>query len=537
MRHRGMFVIAVLGLLLGLGSSAIAAGGYHQDDRIGYKIRIPKKWEEVALSTNEAWVVAKFMSDKQYVWTDEDSFDYTHKPMLKAIAFIDEVVKKKGVEKTETDEGVTVFEFNNPYKSYKDYLKRTYSGGGWFVSEEEEGEVKGVSVTKMEIKVEKLTRSGPKRIITWIYHLEGVDLAVQIEVLEKVYKKLKGEVYGVLKSFKTVPRTEGSLTPVTTGKKKYVNERKLSPKERMQHRKDREAEHHDKAKGGLPDGWTAKDIGRFLVLNHADAKFGKKLAAQAESVWKWLDKNLPYIGPEEYVPRMVIRICKDTEEESAFRSGGGWWLGSEIVTHKDKNAGAGSWEFEYVNERVFHIWFERRDRELYWALPWWVELGFEQVLGTARAKGSRLNFKPDEWEMTQLREAARAGKLSTPQELMKLTKQDFFNERSRSMESAALIRFFLTGAASKSKKTKHVLENYLKNLKAITSETKEKEKGSTSSKPPETEEEEEEAYRKNRDAWKQKEAELLEAVFERTFGDWKDKDWKTFETLYFKSVG
>ena len=66
MRHRGLLLVVVLGLLLGLGSSVLAAGGYHQDDRIGYKIRVPKKWETVALKTNEKWLDEKFISKKQY---------------------------------------------------------------------------------------------------------------------------------------------------------------------------------------------------------------------------------------------------------------------------------------------------------------------------------------------------------------------------------------------------------------------------------------------------------------------------------------
>ena len=54
---------------------------------------------------------------------------------------------------------------------------------------------------------------------------------------------------------------------------------------------------------------------------------------------------------------------------------------------------------------------------------------------------------------------------------------------------------------------------------------------------PQTEEEEEEAFKKRREGFEEKESEFLQEVFDRTFGDWSDKDWKRIEKLYFKSIG
>lgn len=535
MRIRGLLVLAAA-LLAFVGFTDVSAApkGWHQDDRLGFKIRIPKKWKEMPLAADEKWLVARYDSKKAYFFTDKtDGWTWESKPTLKAIAFVDEVVKKQGVEKGEDSEGGTVIALHNPYKNYKDYLKRTYYGGGWYVSQEEEDEVNGVTVTQLEIKVEKLTRTGPRRIVTWIYHLEGLKLAVEFEVLEDAYDKLKGTIYKTLKSLKTVPRTQGSLAPVTTGVRKFVDESKMTLEKRTEHRRRNETTEHAKAMDSLPEGWSSKMMGRFLVLNHADDKYAKKVVAHAEAVWKWLDKSFHYIGPDEYVPSPILRICKDQDEANAYRSGFGWWGGIEIVTYKDTSQGAMSYQFESVNRRLLDFWFRHRDNELEMAMPHWLDNGLEEVIGTARAKGSRLELQPDEWERERLRETHRAGKLVAPRQLMRLNREEFYEQQEASRAGAALLRLMLS---HKSKKVRAVLHKYIMNLKAIAEEMEKNKKDVKPEKAPETEEEEEERYKNRRNRWKEREAQLIEAVFERTFNDWKDKDWKRFEAEYFKSI-
>lgn len=527
-----------LGLLLGLSGGVRAAPGtYHEDNRVGFKVKTPKGWNEAPLKADERWIVMKYISDKEDVYLDEvDKSTWTDRPDVTAIAFIDEVVKKEGVEATEDEDGGVIIEFNNPYKNYKDFLQRTYNEGGWFISDEQQDEVNGIPVTQYEIKVEKLTRTAPKRIVTWVFDLEDVDLAVQFIVLECKYDDYKSDIRACLKSFKAIPRTEGSLTPTTTeGPRKWVDEDELKPEERRKYRQEQEAITHRKNIQTLPDDWKVKEMGRFLVLLHGDEKYAKKVVEQAEAVWKWLDKEFGFIGKDEYVPRPIIRICKDLAEERAFFSGTAWGSGIEITTHKDPGSGSLSWEFEYVNQRMLAIWFNHRNRDLYWALPYWIDLGLDRVIGKAVPKGSGLEFKVDEWERDGLRESARGGNLTPPRELVTLPKAEFWNNEHRIKQSAAWVRYLLE---SKSKRTKSILTDYLKNLQDILEEQKkaaEAEKPEAS-KPPETEEEEEQRFAARREAMKEREAEFLKEAFERTFGDWDDKDWKKVADQYYKSM-
>ena len=489
------------------------------------------------MQVDEQWKVAKFLSDRAFTFNDTESgFGYDHKPEMTVIAFVAAVVEGRGVSESEPEDGIKIFEFKNPYKDYEDYLRRTYSGGGWFISADEKDTHDGIEVRKLEIKVEKLTRSGPKRIVTWIFHLDDVDLAVQFEVLEDAYKKLKGDMTACLKSFKTIARTKGSLTPTTTGGPTLgVDEDELSLEDRTLRRRQTEKVHHERAAEGLPDGWTVKEMGRFLVLNHADDKYAKKVVDQAEAVWDWLDDTFPYIGPGEYVPKPILRICKDGDEESAFRGGDWFGMGLEIVTHKDQGSGSQSYEFEYVNRRVLAIWFNHHDKALYWALPQWLDSGLRDVLGKARPKGKGLEFKVDEWEREQLRTAGREGKRTALPDLLKMTGSDFWSEWHRGDEAAAFVRFLVT---AKSKKHRQILEDYLGILQSIVrdAEAKEKDAKPVDTKAPETEEEEEERFKKRRDTWKEKEQELIDQIFERAFGDWTEKDWKRLADGFEKSL-
>ena len=127
------------------------------------------------------------------------------------IAFVAEITSDERKPATSEEGEEPARARDSSYENYEDYLDRTFAGGGFYVSNRKETKVGGVEVTQLEIKVEKLTYNGPKRITTWIYHAPGLDLAVQIEVLEDQYKKLKRTIDGALRSFKLIERTGGDL--------------------------------------------------------------------------------------------------------------------------------------------------------------------------------------------------------------------------------------------------------------------------------------------------------------------------------------
>ena len=124
------------------------------------------------------------------------------------------------------------------------------------------------------------------------------------------------------------------------------------------------------------------------------------MVEQAGAVLAWLDKTFPYVGPGEYVRQPIIRVCKNQEEENSFREHAGWWdsagLGLEVTTNKEWG-GTRSYEFEYVNRRMVDLWWNDRDRELWWAMPSWLTNGISGIVSEATGKNGKLEFYRDDW--------------------------------------------------------------------------------------------------------------------------------------------
>lgn len=515
----------------------------HEDTRIGFRIATPRGWSAIPLRIDERWIVAKYLSDKNDHWTDESGWTQDHRPEMHAIAFVSDAIKARPkVTKKENKKGETevLVEYESPFKSYKDFMARRYTGGGYHITSEEETKVGDTAVTALEIKVERGSRDGPKHIVTWIYHVPDVDVAVHFECLEDAYPKLKAELQRCLRSFKPIARSGGPLFEASTPGRRltFLDMDDMTPEERKVQKVAMERDAHEKASTNVPDGWTAKKMGRFLVINHTDEKYAKRVVEQAEAVWQYLEANFAFIGPAEYVRSPIIRICKDFDEERTYYTAqGDWaWNNLEIFTHKDYG-GSQSWEMEWVNRRVAELWFEDRDRELYWAFPQWLRAGLDQTLGQARTKNGRIDFKTDQWDRSNVREAAREGRALAPRELMNMSGEEFFQDYVHRQEAGALVAFFLTGAASKSPQTKTVLVDYLKNLKTVV-EAVEKEDSTPDkkAKQPKTEEEEEAAFKDERQAWKKREKRIMEEVWHATFKGWSDFEWKRFDDVYFKAI-
>jgi hypothetical protein len=540
MRSRACQVF--LGLLLAamLGGRALAD---HKDDRLGFTIQTPRGWSEIPMNVDERWKVARYISDKSLFWTEKDGgWTWEHKPNMEVIAFVAAATKEKiKIEKKETKEGTEWRLYaENPYQDYKDFLTKRYQGGGWFVSDEKESKVGDVAVTCYEIKVDKLSMEGPKRMITWVFHVPDVDIAVQFEVLESGADKLKSDMTRCLRSFKQIPRSGEALYESSTGAYRFWDQDKMTVEERTQQRRVMEKASHEKASKAAPDGWVVKKMGRFLVINHADEKFAKQIVEQAEAVWDWLDATFTFIGEKEYVRSPIIRICKDDAEQRAYFRAGDWFSRNdlEILTAQD-HMGKGGWEMEYVNRRVMDIWFADKDWDLRAAMPSWLSHGLDEFVGQLHVKAGKVDFGTDYWNRDEIRDRKREGKLTALRDLMLKTDQqfseDYFNLR---YEGSSLVDFFVTGKASKDKRTKDLLPEYMRQVQKIAGEIKKEtdSKKDEKSKTPKTEEEEDAMFREREKGYKDKEKRLLEESFQRTFVGWDSADWKKFEETYLKSL-
>jgi hypothetical protein len=536
-------------------SSPLARAGDHKDERFGFTFKAPKKWKSIALKSDEGWLAAKYLSNKSYFYTDDTGWTNEHQPELMVIAFQHANQKRKN-EVTEKDEdGVTVttITINNPYKDYEDFLDRTYVGGGWYVDKKVESKLGDLKVTKYEVKVEKLSRTGPKRIVTWIYHVDDIDFAMQIEVLEPEYKKLKKVIDRSLKSFAEIERN-GDLLPKggATGETIRFTRRELTsgtPKERRTVRMKSQRALHEKAIAGLPKDWDHKYHGDVLVINHKQSKWADRLGTHAQLVLKWIDKNFEYFGEGEYARAPVIRVCEDQDEENAFSRGvvsgsGGNYVfvlpGSEIITHKDDEGWIG-FEVGWVNRMILNQWLADRDDDLAASLPEWVQTGIYAYIEGARQSGRKLDWRVDQWDKDNARLAASQGRATSPRQIVRYTREGFASDSSgmnaetyfgRRAEATMLVRYLMSKESGRCKQAKGLLKTYILTLEQVVEEIKEKGKDDLSVEAPKTEEEEEEQAKARAGRWRNREKELMDETFSRVFGGWTDKDWQAFEKAY-----
>jgi hypothetical protein len=395
-------------------------------------------------------------------------------------------------------------------------------------------------VTCYEIKVDKLSYEGPKRMMTWVYHVPEVDIAVQFEVLESGADKLKSEMTRCLRSFKQIARSGEALYESSTGAYRFWDQDKMTLEERTQMRRVMEQRSHEKATKTAPDGWVVKKMGRFLVINHTDEKYAKRVVEQAEAVWDWLDATFPFIGEKEYVRSPILRICKDWTERNAYMRGGDMFSLNdlEIVAAQD-NMGKTGWEMEWVNQRVMNVWFNDHDWDLHAAMPSWLSQGLNEFVGQIHVKAGKVDFGTDYWNRDNVRERKREGKLTAVRDLMMKTDREF-NENYFDMrfEGSSLVDFFVTGKAAREKRTKDLLADYMRNVQKIAGEIKKEDesKKGEASKAPKTEEEEDAMFRERHKGYKEKEKRLLEEAFQRTFLGWDAGDWKRLEEAYLKSL-
>lgn len=541
MSHLTRLLLALLALAF---TSLSAFAQTYEDKRFGFELKTPKEWTQVPIKANEQYIIAKFLSDKNHFFTDPDlKITYEHKPEIQVIAFLSEKYREDEVEaEEEKDEEGNLkrirFKLSNPYKDYPDFLKNTYSGGGFYIAEEKQDELGGLKVTQYLVKVEK-GANGPKRVTTWVFHTGDIDFAVQVECFESSWRELRSDITRTLKSFAEIERTEGSIVEnATTSGVIEIEFGDITPEERMERKLAREREAHERALRGLPEDWVVTEEDQFLVLNHADEKDADKLVEQGEAVFAWCEDTFPFlIDDTDYLRKPILRICQDWDELASFAFGGresGWLPTIDMATYKD-TVGIGSWNYSNMTQRFASWWINEHDADFLAAMPLWMRYGLEYNMLYAKHKRNKLELMPSDWEKVGLRQQIKDGLAMTPREIF-LAGDDFFQDENARYAAAALMRYLLVGKGSKDKLTKHVVREYYLNMTAIIDEMDAAD-DDHDYKEPETEEEEAEQIRQRKERLKQQEDQLIQQAFERTFGEWTDKDWDRFAKYYFKSIG
>ncbi len=530
--RRGILVALALVAVAGTSAPRIASA-LHTDEQLGFSMQTPSGWKQIPIASEEKFIVAKYLCDREYADKKEGR---THTPDLKVLVF------PKGAKKTaqvEKDGDTSLIHIENPYKDYPDYVKSDNTGGGHFISKEDKVVVNGIDATWYEVKYEKLTVA--RRAIAFAYHADDCDYVAQYEVLESYWDKLSPNLITSLKSFKIFPR-KGSIKREVTGDGSGVSvtkgEGKLTDEERAKKRQEKFEQRVRVAQERLPEGWKMKRSKNFVAFTHVDARYTDYVLDQAEALRTWLDANFGWIGTG-YVSGDVIRICADSAEESAFRdtsARSGW------VTEITMSRTGGFYEFRSLNDRVRERYFRERNQEFGFAMPPWLSRGLDQMISSSYMKGGKLEFRADGQEILAVRLAAKAGKLAKPKDIVLATYKPFdqssFSSDPMRMkpsedpldQAPGFVRWLVLGPGAKNPRTKELLRTYVEALLGV--ERTVIFDSSKVAEEPKTEEEEEERFKNRQSAWRDNEKERLQQVFDKVFGQWTEADWAAVEKSY-----
>jgi hypothetical protein len=519
----------------------------------GFRITAPANWTLIPPRPGELWILAHFMSDREYAYRDPgNGYVSQHRPHMRVLGFPkrDSPVEVTVVQETETRTTTSVA---YPYVDYADYLKRHDQGGGHFVAATEDIVIGGIPVTRQEVKIEKMA-SVPRRLLACIYHLPGRDLAVEVDVLATEAGALSGDFFRALKSLVVTgeARKPGAATSRPDALLVADNPKELAKKRDERRRAWRERVLADVQKS-LPKGWKSRRTKHFLILSHASDKYTDLIVWQANEVRDWLDDNLKGVGEGE-VMRSVLRICASADEARAYSSGSGDSFvadSGEVVCAEREGSILG--DFSTVARALLDQYLADRNPALSGALPLWLQVGLEGHVGSARIskKQSGLVFPIPIGEYRTSLRMTSENRLIPVDQLVRTEPDAAANDRRAwdttgefLAQSELFVRYLLIGPG-KSGRTKGLVQRYMaasvRQLEARDLESWKKVADSRPAATPMTEEEEEQEFKrrrlegrelmkKNREERKK----LLDELTGIVLDDWKPEDWnrlnKNFES-------
>ncbi len=204
--------VAVFAVALSI-SATPADAGTHKDEKLGYSVIYPKKWEIMPVAKGKNHLVARFQCNREFQNTDVNtSFWTTHRPRLDVVVIPLTDKDTRGAKVKKTDKGVEVVN-DKLYRDLKEYLDATWRReGGFHFSEEKDLTINGVEVVAYELTIDK-NITIPKRVWAYAYYADDAIYGFIGDALIPHEDKVKKSILSALKSVKLFPRT-GTLEGV-----------------------------------------------------------------------------------------------------------------------------------------------------------------------------------------------------------------------------------------------------------------------------------------------------------------------------------
>ncbi len=550
MNHRPAWI--ALPVLVAL--AAPTPAGTHVDEKIGYRLFVPKDFEPVPLDEisidgasldADYYLLARWRSKKEIY---PKNFPFGYRRALAVFFFpkrtakeIAELERKAKEEREKAKQGsVTISRNEKIYLTFEDYAKERIRG--FFFENVKKAKVAGFPATLYEMKFEKLTNV-PQRWTACALDVPNGQFAILFSCTDQHHKDYRGERRKVFQSFKLLDPSGLRPKPWSVDPTVAVDmpdEEKLSPEEKLRFLERKKRERYDECIRELDKGWRHFETEHFLFVYACDGAFAKKAAKHAEAVVDWLEKTFGGVG-DGHVQGAIVRIYASGDDlplRTVTIS-----LAAAAVPEfriaKPTSKGLVA-EFASLNVNVLSHWFSDKNDQLWDRMPAWLETGLREVVEDATLKGSRLVFQPDEFEKQWLTEAKNADKkYQGPEALrpIKPLKVLFTMERDRLFsgrsadaaraQCASVVRYLIDGPGARRKQTTDLLDRY--------KERAAERAGRAGLSDEERLKREDEEYRKRRElAYDKVAKQLLADTFRDTFSGWSEQDWKALDASWRK---
>ncbi|MEE8105750.1 MAG: hypothetical protein V3T86_09475 [Planctomycetota bacterium] len=532
-------------------------GPYHKNDRWGFKVKSPNGWLTAAMSANEKWVASKFVGSKGLKPKDAgNTYYWEQKPDFWIIGFPH---SRKGERKAEIKDGKygqKVFTTKENYRDYKDFMKKEgIAGGGYHFTREEEIDGPEGKISIYEALMEDPTGArASKRILTWVYHFDDIDFAVQFRILDDYYKNYLKGFKGCLKSFRRIKRKRALPGAETTGRKikDKDDETGMTTEEKKQSRQEEMEGRIAREKDVLGKGWYMARSKNYVAFSNTTRKYTKRILNHCEAVRAYLAKELGEVG-SDYVPPGIVRVFQNYDAQRAYSQGSkSLWSGASPILVAKRQGGSFGYEFDGLSSSITSQWLSYKNTALSNSMPPWLRYGLTQYLRMGRSKGKKLEFKLDGWDRTRLRALLKSGR-AAPIKKMFLRDTEGMDVYT---QSGSVVWYLLTKGNRGA--FKGALRNYLQNL-IVSIETAQAEleaerekqlakleaaKAGEAGESDEDEDEDEEGGDEEAsaaeefsqamiDAFKKRSKKIYEDSFNATFSEITDKQWDRLDRAWY----
>ncbi len=527
----------------------------YKNAKYGFQFKIPKDFHQVPINLDEKWVVAKFLYKRPL---EGKRVFRSMTPEVRVIIFPKFSAKefsKRRINKVKKGRETVITALQNPYRNYKEYLRENYKKGGWFVKDEKEVKIAGLPTSKKVISVTQKMQgetSASNFLYSWEIHYPDATYVFQFEILADYAKKFRTSIKGSVRTFKPIPRSEDLETPTSAGStikikridpKSKATEASATPEGRRKARKAKLDKIIVKAKTTLPPGWAYYEKKPFVYLYNKKVglRFVKRVAKQSNMLWKWLHKNLDFIG-EDFAVGGVIRICNSPAEANAYIDTSGKNAYSartrEVVIYKDRDWGFDEMSW-YLNSGITQRFLSDKNERLWYSLPPWLDDGFTYYIKNFKAKNGKLVSKPSDYEMEIIRDYLRTDKFRPAKDLIqaKYGKGYDSNKLEDRVEALAISNFLMTKGQKKKKYAK-IINSYLRILDQEIRDLQREfnKKFFASSTPKGKKGQKDDGGKENwLRSWKEKRNKIFKTCLEKTFKGWTQRDWENLDKAWRKA--